>query len=80
MTDVAVTVGASQALHLGLQAACLTDGGDEVIAFEPFFDFNIDQIKLAGGTPTPVPLAFAPYDDNNNNGGSGEWILEKDVF
>ena len=79
MAEVAVTIGASQALYLSLQT--LVKPGDEVILFEPFFDLYVNQVKLAGGTPVYVPLTFVPYDDNDSSdaGGStsgGEWILE----
>ena len=60
MKEVAVTVGASQALYLTLQV--LIQPGDEVILFEPFFDLYLNQIRLAGGTPVFVPLKFQPYD------------------
>jgi len=75
MNEVAVTVGASQALYLCLQT--LVKPGDEVILFEPFFDLYVNQIKLAGGTPVYVPLTFVPY--NNGDEGKvtgGQWILE----
>lgn len=80
MNEVAVTVGASQALYLSLQT--LVRPGDEVILFEPFFDLYVNQVKLAGGTPVFVPLTFVPY---NSGGGSGDedaevtggtWTLE----
>jgi len=85
MNEVAVTVGASQALYLSLQT--LVKPGDEVILFEPFFDLYVNQIKLAGGTPVFVPLTFVPYNseivNGNSNGNGGEeevtggtWILE----
>lgn len=88
MSEVAVTVGASQALYLSLQA--LIKPGDEVVVFEPFFDLYVSQIKLAGGKPVFVPLKFVRYDEKKNgkgvnedsakigNGGGGEWILEED--
>ena len=72
MNEVAVTVGASQALYLSLQT--LVKPGDEVILFEPFFDLYVNQIKLAGGTPVYVPLTFVPYCNDASSG--GEWILE----
>lgn len=85
MTDVAVTVGASQALFLCLQV--LLQPGDEVILFEPFFDLYVNQIKLAGGVPVCVPLKFQPYNnesDHYDNGAAGdtaisggEWLLNK---
>jgi kynurenine---oxoglutarate transaminase / cysteine-S-conjugate beta-lyase / glutamine---phenylpyruvate transaminase len=76
MTEVAVTVGASQALYLTLQV--MIQPGDEVILFEPFFDLYVNQIKLAGGTPVFVPLEFQPYDDAGFTG--GDWILRKEVL
>lgn len=69
--NVAVTVGASQALFLSLQTIIAPD--DEVILFEPFFDLYVNQVKLAGGTPVYVPLEFRPYSDDGTGG--GEWIL-----
>ena len=77
MEEVAVTVGASQALYLSLQT--LVGPGDEVILFEPFFDLYVNQVKLAGGTPVFVPLRFEPYvvDDDETISG-GEWILDRD--
>lgn len=72
MNEIAVTVGASQALYLCLQT--LVKPGDEVILFEPFFDLYVNQIKLAGGTPVYVPLTFVPYSDEEVTG--GEWILD----
>jgi len=74
MGEIAVTVGASQALYLSMQT--LVKPGDEVILFEPFFDLYVNQIKLAGGTPVFVPLTFVPYDDSENTISGGEWILE----
>lgn len=74
MNEVAVTVGASQALYLSLQT--LVKPGDEVILFEPFFDLYVNQVKLAGGTPVFVPLQFVPYDDDEGAITGGEWILE----
>jgi len=68
MAEVAVTVGASQALYLSLQT--LIRPGDEVILFEPFFDLYVNQVKLAGGTPVYVPLTF------DNSVTTGQWILE----
>ncbi len=74
MNEIAVTVGASQALYLCLQT--LVKPGDEVILFEPFFDLYQNQIKLAGGTPVYVPLTFVPYNEDNGEVTGGEWILE----
>lgn len=74
--NVAVTVGASQALYLSLQT--VIKPGDEVILFEPYFDLYFNQVKLAGGTPVPVPLTFVPYEKDVMTG--GEWVLEADVL
>lgn len=76
MSEVAVTVGASQALYLSLQV--LVQPGDEVILFEPFFDLYANQVKLAGGTAVFVPLKFIPYDETEISG--GEWVLEPDAL
>jgi kynurenine--oxoglutarate transaminase/cysteine-S-conjugate beta-lyase/glutamine--phenylpyruvate transaminase len=72
--EVAVTVGASQALYLCLQT--IIQPGDEVILLEPFFDLYVNQVKLAGGTPVYVPLTFRPYDRDDVFSG-GDWILER---
>lgn len=74
MSEVAVTVGASQALYLSLQT--LISPGDEVILFEPFFDLYVNQVKLAGGTPVFVPLVFQPYNDDKDVVSGGEWVLD----
>jgi len=54
MAEVAVTVGASQALYLTLQS--LVNPGDEVVLLEPAFDLYYGQIRLAGATAVPVAL------------------------
>ena len=77
--EVAVTVGASQALYLSLQT--LVEPGDEVVLFEPFFDLYVNQVKLAGGKPIFVPLRFVPYSDDDENDSivsGGEWVLDRD--
>jgi kynurenine--oxoglutarate transaminase/cysteine-S-conjugate beta-lyase/glutamine--phenylpyruvate transaminase len=81
MNEVAVTVGASQALYLSLQT--LVQPGDEVILFEPFFDLYVNQVKLAGGTPVFVPLRFVPYTDkidgqDEDEVRGGDWMLDRD--
>ena len=76
MNEVAVTVGASQALYLSLQT--LVRPGDEVVLFEPFFDLYVNQIKLAGGTPVYVPLTFEPYDGTGKAVTGGTWRLDGD--
>lgn len=76
MKEVAVTVGASQALYLTLQVTI--QPGDEVILFEPFFDLYLNQIRLAGGTPVFVPLEFQPYDNDAFTG--GDWVLNREIM
>jgi len=87
MNEVAVTVGASQALYLSLQT--LIQPGDEVILFEPFFDLYVNQVKLAGGTPVFVPLDFEPYNNNNDDDDDdndrsiitgGDWVLNPETL
>lgn len=78
MSEVSVTVGASQALYLSLQT--LIQPGDEVILFEPFFDLYVNQVKLAGGTPVPVPLTFVPYETGDDVVTGGDWVLEAEVL
>ena len=74
LSEVAITVGASQALYLSLQT--LINEGDEVILFEPFFDLYVNQIKMAGGVPVFVPLDFVPYPDDET-GLAGSWQLNE---
>jgi kynurenine--oxoglutarate transaminase/cysteine-S-conjugate beta-lyase/glutamine--phenylpyruvate transaminase len=63
MSEVAVTVGASQALYLALTTILKPD--DEIIIFEPFFELYSKQIALTGATPVYVRLggeAASPAD------------------
>lgn len=52
--EVAITVGASQALYLMFMN--FLKPGDEIILFEPFFDLYLKQIKVCGANPTYIPL------------------------
>jgi aminotransferase len=52
-TDILVSVGVSEALYLALTA--ILDPGDEVIMPEPCFVSYAPGVRLAGGTPVPVP-------------------------
>mmetsp|Transcript_5513 Transcript_5513/g.9043 ORF Transcript_5513/g.9043 Transcript_5513/m.9043 type:complete len:470 (+) Transcript_5513:3-1412(+) len=54
MKNVAVTVGASQALFLALTT--LLAKGDEIIMFDPFFELYTKQISLTGAVPKFVTL------------------------
>ena len=53
-TEVQVTTGATEAIAAALLA--LVEPGDEVIAFEPYYDSYAACIALAGGTRVPVTL------------------------
>lgn len=65
-SEIAITVGASQALFLTLQA--LVDPGDEVLVIEPAFDLYYGQIRVAGAKAVGVPMRL---DED-----SGEWHLD----
>jgi N-succinyldiaminopimelate aminotransferase len=60
-TDVLVTAGATEAIAAALLA--LLEPGDEVVAFEPYYDSYAACIAMAGGTRVPVtlrPPSFRP--------------------
>ena len=60
-TEVLVTAGATEAVAAALLA--LVEPGDEVIAFEPYYDSYAANIAMAGGVRVPVtlrPPAFRP--------------------
>ncbi|MEU1849577.1 pyridoxal phosphate-dependent aminotransferase [Streptomyces sp. NPDC019990] len=53
-TEVLVTAGATEAIAAALLA--LVEPGDEVIAFEPYYDSYAACIAMAGGRRVPVTL------------------------
>jgi N-succinyldiaminopimelate aminotransferase len=53
-TEVLVTAGATEAIAAAMLA--LVEPGDEVIAFEPFYDSYAANIAMAGGVRVPVTL------------------------
>jgi N-succinyldiaminopimelate aminotransferase len=53
-TEVLVTAGATEAIAATLLA--LVEPGDEVIAFEPYYDSYAANIAMAGGRRVPVTL------------------------
>ncbi len=53
-TEVLVTAGATEAVAAALLA--LVEPGDEVIAFEPYYDSYAACIAMAGGVRVPVTL------------------------
>ncbi len=59
--EVLVTAGATEAIAAALLA--LVEPGDEVVAFEPYYDSYAACISMAGGVRVPVtlrPPAFRP--------------------
>jgi N-succinyldiaminopimelate aminotransferase len=60
-TEVLITAGATEAIAASLLA--LLEPGDEVIAFEPYYDSYVAGIAMAGATRVPLtlrPPAFRP--------------------
>ncbi|KAI9359218.1 pyridoxal phosphate-dependent transferase [Zopfochytrium polystomum] len=55
LTEIVVTVGATEAIFSTVQA--FVNPGDEVILMQPFYDSYPASITLAGGTPVVVTLA-----------------------
>ena len=53
-TEILVTAGATEAIAATLLA--LVEPGDEVIAFEPYYDSYAANIAMAGGVRVPVTL------------------------
>jgi len=67
-TEVLVTAGATEALAATILA--LTEPGDEVLTFEPFYDSYAAVAALAGATHVTVPLRwplFQPAADDLRN-------------
>lgn len=56
-TEVLVTVGASEAIDIGLRA--VVDEGDEVIVVEPCFVSYAPLVQMAGGIPISVGTTIA---------------------
>jgi len=57
-SEVLITAGATEAIAAALLA--LLEPGDEVIAFEPYYDSYVANIAMAGAVR--VPLTLAPPD------------------
>jgi N-succinyldiaminopimelate aminotransferase len=57
-TEIVVTAGATEAIAASILALCET--GDEVVAFEPFYDSYAACISLAHGVRRPVTLRPGP--------------------
>ena len=52
VTDIIVTIGASEAIDIALRAVCAP--GDEVLVPEPSYVSYAPGVVFAGGTPVPV--------------------------
>jgi len=57
--EVLVTAGATEALAATILA--LTQAGDEVVTFEPFYDSYAAMIALSGATHVTVPLRWPEF-------------------
>jgi aspartate aminotransferase len=55
--EIVVTAGGKPALYFALRALC--DPGDEVLVPVPAWVSYIEQVRLAGGRPVPVPTEAA---------------------
>lgn len=53
-SEILITAGATEAVAAALLA--LLEPGDEVIAFEPYYDSYVANIAMAGGTRVPLTL------------------------
>ena len=71
LSEIVVTVGATEAIYATVQA--LVEPGDEVILIEPFYDSYPPSVIMAGGTPVYVPLRPRP-----DATGADQWILDMD--
>ena len=71
LTEIVVTVGATEGIFATLQA--LVEPGDEVILIEPFYDSYPAAVTMAGGRPVYVPLR-GPARAHS----AAEWTLDRD--
>ena len=75
LTEVLVTVGASEAL-CAIMLGLLREG-DEVVMLEPAFDIYIAQAEMCGATIRYVPLRTRP---SSSTAGAEEWYLDMAEF
>ena len=68
LNEIAVTVGATEAIYSALQANIQPGRGDEVVILEPCFDIYPVQVQLAGGISKYVPLDY--------NTSRGQWEVD----
>ena len=74
LTEVTVSVGATEALYALMQA--IINDGDEVVVLEPAFDTYPAQIQMAGGVCKYVPLVCDV--GNLHVKGKSAWTLDMD--
>ena len=58
VSEVTIVPGATVGIFVAIQA--FVHPGDEVVLLEPAYDSYAPAVRLAGGIPVPVPLAFDP--------------------
>ena len=63
--EVLVTAGATEALAATILA--LTEAGDEVVTFEPFYDSYAAMIGLSGATHVTVPLRWPEFQPDHDD-------------
>jgi aspartate/methionine/tyrosine aminotransferase len=73
MSNVLVTIGATESLFLSFMAFC--NPGDEVLLIEPFYDSYPACVSLAGGKPVFVPLR-----PQHPNASAADWKLDMDEY
>lgn len=71
--EILVTVGGCEALHVVMQAVISPGAGEQVLLFEPFFDFFQFQTKIAGALPVGVPLV-------RSTSNSADWAVDFDAL
>ena len=72
-TEVLITAGATEAIAAALLA--VLEPGDEVIAFEPYYDSYVANIVMAGATRVPLtlkPPSFRPDLDRLTDAVTGK--------
>ena len=63
-TEILVTAGATEAIAAAMLA--LVEPGDEVIAFEPYYESYAANIAMAGGVRVPVTLRPPDFRDRKS--------------
>ncbi|MBY0359741.1 MAG: pyridoxal phosphate-dependent aminotransferase [Candidatus Obscuribacterales bacterium] len=63
--DVEVTISAGASAALNATILALLDSGDEAVVFEPFYEYFVPQLALAGALPRFAKLSY------------GDWRIER---